>query len=136
MSEIQALIAKLHDKSDFSILFAEDEPMIRKPMSMIIERICSDVVVACDGAQAWEAYQKRDFSLVITDLEMPYMSGSELIAHIKEKKPSQKIAVVTAYRDGAEIEEVKKQNIDCIIDKPLSLPIFISVIQSVIDQIP
>ena len=110
--------------------------MIRKPMSAIIQRICPDVVVVCDGKEAWEAYQQREFTLVITDLQMPRMNGSELIEKIRSKKSSQMIAVVSAYCDGEEIESAKKHNVNYIIIKPLSLPLFIEMIMAVVEQIP
>ena len=135
MQNLMQRVSALRERSDFSILFAEDEPMIQKPMATIIQKICDDVVITSDGLEAWQHYQQREFSIVITDLQMPHMDGAQLIQHIKSVKPSQLIAIVTAYRDGEEIEKAKELGVDYIILKPLSLPMFFEMIESVLDQI-
>ena len=124
-------INALKNKEDFSILFAEDEVMVSKPMQKILERLCNDVVVAYDGLEAWELYEQRDFTIVITDLQMPNMNGAELVEKIRSSNnPHQIIIVVTAFREGLEYEQVKSLNADIILEKPFSLQSFLDAITS------
>ena len=124
-------INALKNKEDFSILFAEDEVMVSKPMQKILERLCNDVVVAYDGLKAWELYEQRDFTVVITDLQMPNMNGAELVEKIRSSNnPHQIIIVVTAFREGLEYEQVKSLNADIILEKPFSLQSFLEAITS------
>ena len=124
-------INALKNKEDFSILFAEDEVMVSKPMQKILERLCNDVVVAYDGLEAWELYEQRDFTVVITDLQMPNMNGAELVEKIRSSNnPHQIIIVVTAFREGLEYEQVKSLNADIILEKPFSLQSFLDAITS------
>ncbi len=135
MQNLMHRVSALRERSDFSILFAEDEPMIQKPMATIMQKVCDDVVITSDGLEAWQCYQEREFSIVITDLQMPHMDGAQLIQHIKSVNPSQLIAVVTAYRDGEEIEKAKELGVDYVVLKPLSLAMFFEMMESVLDQI-
>ena len=124
-------INALKNKENFSILFAEDEVMVSKPMQKILERLCNDVVVAYDGLEAWELYEQRDFTVVITDLQMPNMNGAELVEKIRSSNnPHQIIIVVTAFREGLEYEQVKSLNADIILEKPFSLQSFLDAITS------
>ena len=129
------LLNSIKEKENFSILFVEDEEMIRKPMQNMMQRLCGDVVSACDGAEAFEIYKKRPFSVVITDLQMPNMNGAELSKNIRKINKEQLIVIITAYRDGEEIKQAQQYGVDYIIEKPLSLASFIEVIKKVVDRI-
>lgn len=120
----------LKQKKDFSILLVEDEIMILQLMQRIMERMCNDVEIANDGLEAWNICQKRSFSIIVTDLNMPNMNGVELIKKIKAINPSQLIIVITAFRQEIEIEEAKKYGAIAILEKPFSLELFLGAIKS------
>ena len=71
------------------ILLAEDEPMIRSFVSAVLEG--HSIVETSNGAEAFEAFKREPFDLVITDIQMPVMSGFELQTKIHEINPKQKI---------------------------------------------
>lgn len=131
MNPIENDLSDLKEKKDFSILYVEDEVMIRTPMYNLIRRMCSDVVVASDGVEGLTFYRERPFSIVVTDLQMPNMNGAELIKEIRSINPHQIIAIVTAYRDGDELRQAKEFGIDYILSKPISLPAFIEIMKKV-----
>ena len=120
----------LKQKKDFSILLVDDEIMILKPMQRMMERMCGDVVTANDGSEAWNIYQNRSFSIIVTDLNMPNMNGVELIKKIKAINPNQLIIVITAFRQEVEIEDAKKYGASVILEKPFSLESFLDVIKN------
>ena len=124
-------LEKYSQNENFSILIVEDEIMILKPMEKIMKYISKQVMTANDGLQGWELYQKNSFSLVVTDLQMPNMSGSELVKNIKTLNPNQLIIVITAFREGFEVEEAKKNGADFILEKPFSLATFLEVLDEV-----
>ncbi|MCH8686726.1 hybrid sensor histidine kinase/response regulator [Pedomonas mirosovicensis] len=57
-----------------------------------------EVLVACDGAEAWALLQERDVDLVVTDVEMPHMDGIALTRAMRrsEKLRSVPVVLVTA----------------------------------------
>ncbi|WP_265822432.1 response regulator [Geovibrio ferrireducens] len=92
-----------------TILYAEDDFMVSKIMSMILAREFKKVYTVKNGKEALAVFREHKPDIVITDLAMPEMSGFELVEKIKEESPDTKIVITTAYREEAEvIQGVKK----------------------------
>jgi two-component system, cell cycle response regulator len=68
------------------VLIAEDDRDSRELLRWLLEKVGYDVVAAVDGVQAWEAFRKEKFRLVISDLLMPNMDGLALCRLIREHK--------------------------------------------------
>lgn len=60
------------------ILVVEDDPQLRAGTQRILERMGHDVHVTCDGQEALDASRANAFDLVVSDLDMPRMSGLDL----------------------------------------------------------
>jgi PAS domain S-box-containing protein len=103
-----------------TILFVDDEEMIRTLGRSILEQYGYTVVLAADGEMALELFQReRDtIDLIILDLSMPQMSGREALQKIRELDPTIKVIVSTGYTDGKQIEPLIKLGITNFITKP------------------
>ena len=64
---------------NLKVLFVEDEVIIREKVVSSLKYIVSEVVSASNGLEALEILQTFEADLIITDLEMPYLNGVELI---------------------------------------------------------
>ena len=84
------------------ILIAEDEKLFRIMLSDFIEQFDYEVVAAEDGAMAWDLFNKSEFDLVITDINMPNMNGIELLKRVRSVKPDLPLIVIT----GVSLESV------------------------------
>src|SRR5580698_6536946 len=62
-----------------SVLIVEDNELIRRVNAEVLIRSGYEVNVAEDGAAAWDALQARHYDLLVTDNEMPELSGIELL---------------------------------------------------------
>jgi signal transduction histidine kinase/CheY-like chemotaxis protein len=84
------------------ILVVDDELAIRSVIARFFSRIGYDMVEAADGASALAALETNDWriDLVITDVEMPRMSGLELARRIHQRDPSLPILYMSGYVDG------------------------------------
>ena len=60
------------------ILYVDDEPQLRRLGELLLFRTGYDVDTAADGAQGWEALQHTHYNLLITDNNMPGLTGLEL----------------------------------------------------------
>lgn len=71
-----------------TILLVEDEPGVRRASQMLLERSGYRVLVAVDGQEAVEIFEREAdrIELVLTDVVMPRMSGFEAAARIQEIK--------------------------------------------------
>lgn len=76
------------------ILIAEDEQIPRQLLKFQLEQWGHTVISAENGRQAWDLLQTHDCQLVITDWEMPEMSGIELISKIREVERASYLHVI------------------------------------------
>lgn len=66
------------------VLVVDDSITTRTLEKNILEQAGFDVKIAVNGKEAWELLQTdRNFDIVVSDVEMPYMTGFELVSHIK-----------------------------------------------------
>ena len=82
------------------VLVVEDEEMIRKGIVLAVDWAALDCVVvgeASNGAQAPEAVERYDPSLIITDLKMPVMDGLEMLRQLRERGNNAFVIILTAY---------------------------------------
>ena len=80
-----------------SILVVDDEQIIRESISYILAKENYDVGEAENGKEAYEKLMETNYDLVLTDLEMPEMKGTELLQKIREFSPRTTTIVITAY---------------------------------------
>jgi DNA-binding response OmpR family regulator len=103
------------------ILIAEDDRLLLKALGFYLDKKGYDTVLAADGAEAISKVKENDFDLIITDLNMPFNSGLELISLVKnELKRDTPIIVLTIM--GLENTELEAFRIgaDEFISKPFS----------------
>jgi len=77
------------------ILFADDEPTLQELMHLELPRMGHEVTVCPDGATAVAALERNTYDCIIVDLDMPGLSGIEVIAKCKELAPETDAVVLT-----------------------------------------
>jgi DNA-binding response OmpR family regulator len=88
------------------LLLVEDDPQVRGMMAMLLEGEGYPVLVAADGLDAIQYLQESRPSLVILDLNLPYVGGDEVGARVRQRYGhAVPILVVTANRRGAEMAD-------------------------------
>jgi signal transduction histidine kinase len=86
------------------------------------------VVTAENGAQALERFGQEEFLLVITDINMPVMTGIELIQGIRRTHPQQSILVTSAYSDSANLIPLINLGVGSFILKPLNWKLLLTLV--------
>lgn len=79
------------------ILVIDDDPGIRLLYEKALHDCGFDVVVAGDGRQALERIAETEFDVTVLDIEMPDMSGLELLGQIRHDAPNLPIILNSAY---------------------------------------
>jgi CheY-like chemotaxis protein len=105
-----------------TVLIADDEPSMRLLVHATIESDEYVVVEAADGDQAWSLIQKYRPSLVLLDVQMPGLSGLEVLGAIK-KDPSLKgthVILLTAKAQESDVEAGLIAGADFYLTKPFS----------------
>ncbi|HSL87749.1 MAG TPA: sigma-54 dependent transcriptional regulator [Ignavibacteriaceae bacterium] len=79
------------------ILVVDDEQLIRENLSYILQKEGYDVDEAENGKIAYEKLVENPFDIVITDIEMPLMKGTELLEKIRKIDLQTAVVVITAF---------------------------------------
>lgn len=79
------------------ILIVDDNPNMSSLLADMLEVFDYDSIKAEDGEKALNELGKAPFSLVITDMRMPNMTGLELMDKIKEKYPELPVVLISGY---------------------------------------
>jgi CheY-like chemotaxis protein len=105
-----------------TVLIADDEPSMRLLVHATIESDDYMVVEAADGDQAWSLIQKYRPSLVLLDVQMPGLSGLDVLRSIK-KDPTLKdthVILLTAKAQESDVEAGLIAGADFYLTKPFS----------------
>jgi PleD family two-component response regulator len=81
-----------------SILYAEDDPLLRGFSVEILTHSGYAVTPVEDGLQAWAALHSKGYDLLITDNNMPRMTGLELAAKTRIEGMPQSYSHITPYQ--------------------------------------
>lgn len=106
----------------FTILICDDEAHIRRMVAARLRDEGYTVLEGRDGEQAFQIASQSPPDLVVTDLQMPYMSGIELAAALRNQATTAQVPVVMLTARGHVLgeEELKKTNIVRLLAKPFS----------------
>ncbi len=103
------------------ILIVDDNPNMSSLLCEMLEVFDYESVRASDGNQALTELSRGDFSMVITDMRMPNMTGLELLKEVKGLYPKLPVVLISGY-SVADMEtaadEVKP---DGFLGKPLMM---------------
>ncbi len=101
------------------ILIVDDDPGTRLTVATTVEALGHRALQASDGAEAFNAFQMFRPEVVITDWEMPGISGSELAARIRAAEPIYTyIMLLTGRADESASREAVQLGADDVLAKP------------------
>jgi PAS domain S-box-containing protein len=106
-----------------TILLVDDEPDLRELFSDILTERNFRVVIAQNGAEGLSAFLKSpsDIDFVLADLNMPHLSGKEMLLEMKHATPDLKFAVLTGFLTEAIYAELNDLGAVRILQKPIQI---------------
>jgi len=103
------------------ILIVDDNPNMSSLLSEMLEVFDYESVRASGGAQALQELEKGAFSMVITDMRMPNMSGMELVQEVKNRYPKLPVVLISGYSVNELQSQAGYLKPDGFLGKPLMM---------------
>jgi signal transduction histidine kinase/ActR/RegA family two-component response regulator len=121
---------------DETILMVDDEDMVLQPGIKMIKRLGYKVLSAQNGQEALEILKchKEAIDLIILDMIMPGMSGSETYNQIKKIHPDVKVLLSSGYSVSGEATEILNRGCNGFIQKPFALNHISCKIREILDK--
>lgn len=116
--------------SGVRILFVDDVQFNIDLGKNVLNRLGCDVVGSSSGQEALEMFTRDPgkFDVIITDQDMPNMTGLELTKHVLEIRPDMPILLLSGDEDNLDKQFVKSSGIREILEKPLDVNIITNAI--------
>ncbi|MFY0600086.1 MAG: response regulator transcription factor [Cyclobacteriaceae bacterium] len=115
-----------------NILLIDDHVMIREAIKQFLKDTPEYVITAEaeNGKQALDLIKKRSFDLIITDINMPVMSGIELMENIRLNFPKQLVLVISMHDDENSVKKMVGLGARGYLLKNSKKEIFINAIEA------
>lgn len=103
------------------ILVVDDEESIREFLDIMLRKEGYEVTCAEDGQKAFDIIKKKTFDMVISDLQMPNMTGIELLRAVRDQYPDLLFMMITAFGTTETAVEAMKLGAYDYITKPFKI---------------
>lgn len=103
------------------VLVVDDEESIREFLNIMLRKEGYDVTCVEDGQKAIDILKKKSFEMIISDLQMPHVTGLELLKFVKENYPDLLFMLITAFGTTETAVEAMKAGAYDYITKPFKL---------------
>lgn len=115
------------------VLLIDDDASLRRVTEYSLQSAGFHVISAADGKQGLAAFRVDHPEVVITDIQMPGLSGYEVLQQIKAERPETLVIVVTAFTSVEKAVEAMKQGAHDYLAKPFSRDELVLVVDKAFD---
>jgi two-component system sensor histidine kinase/response regulator len=137
VSKIENSVSQsIEDQSDprYSILVVDDDNDIRQLNVDVLTGSGYDVEGVKDGAAGWEALQIRDYDLIVTDNQMPKMTGLEMIAKLRAARKTIPVIMATGILPTQEFIRSPWLKPDAMLQRPFSRDGLLATVEKVLNS--
>lgn len=103
------------------ILIVDDNPNMASLLSEMLDVLNLHSTISTDGERALKLVESDEYAVVVTDLKMPKMSGTQLLKAIKQKRPNLPVVVISGYNVGSVESKLVAGLADGFINKPFRM---------------
>ncbi|MCK5782847.1 MAG: cache domain-containing protein [Desulfobacterales bacterium] len=102
------------------ILLIDDEEIIRAGVACLLDDMGYEVITAVDGMDGIDIFREKneEIDLIIVDMIMPNMNGSETFYKLREIDSSCKVLLASGFTDDENIEKLRQSGLNGFISKP------------------
>lgn len=119
-----------------TVLYIEDDPLIRSSISSWLESLGLKILVSGDGNEGYQMFvdNMTEIDLVIQDYVLPGKRGDQLLAEFVALKPDIPVIVASAESDRDDLEELCKKGAFAFISKPFRMEDLLNIIARVFNK--
>ena len=124
---------------DLRVLFVEDEELAREKLAKLLSKLFKEVVLASNGLDGLEKYQKskatnEKIDLIISDINMPILNGLEMLERIRAIDPFVPLIFTTARSETDNLLRAIDLNVSNYIIKPIDTSLLVRKITEVCEK--
>ena len=101
------------------VLLVEDDAMVREVLAIVLTRGGARVTAAADGESGLKCLREGEFQTLVTDLNMPGMSGLEFVRAAREEGFLGRVVVVSGFPGEQSEEMTTSGGVDVVLLKPV-----------------
>lgn len=114
-----------------TVLYVEDDETVAKSMQKILYRLFDNVIYAKNGQEGLEKFQSNKIDIIISDINMPQLSGIGMLQEIKKSEQKVPAMLITAHQELGYYEDAMELNVDAYLNKPINVDKLIEKIKDV-----
>lgn len=116
------------------VLVVDDNENIRDLAKAILQAEEYEVIAAADGIAALEAIRTDPCDILVTDMEMPWIDGIELIQMIKADRPRMPVVLMTGkvLTEPEMMDLMSSRGADFVLQKPFGVDALVDAVASVL----
>ena len=105
---------------NLTLLYVEDEPLIRENAVEYLSRYCKKVLEAKDGEEGYAVYKSHSPDLIISDIKMPKLNGLDMATQIRQEDKQTPIILATAHTQTEYLLKAVELQLIKYIVKPIT----------------
>lgn len=119
-----------------TILVAEDEDYNMMYLNELFSKTNFEIIEAINGKQAVELFEKHpEIDIVLMDIQMPIMDGSEAMKEIRRKKPSLPIIAISAFAMESDKKMALENGFSEYLSKPIDRKLLFNILNKYSNQV-
>ncbi|HUG11481.1 MAG TPA: response regulator [Opitutaceae bacterium] len=115
--------SQTNSASPLRILLCDDFAEIRELLATMLRRDGFEVDAAGDGASGWDAFCARPYDLLITDNDMPLLTGLELVRRVRAIPHELPVIVISGFARWEDSDVKSLLEPGAFIEKPFAFPV-------------
>lgn len=120
-------------KESVKVMVVDDQAGIRLLLHEILKGEGYTALLAANGSQALKMIQEQDVALVLLDMKIPGMKGTEILKKMKELKAGIKVMIMTAYSNEQIVQDAMKSGAIACFSKPFDISELVAAIKRAVE---
>ena len=125
----------MKDSNSIVILYVEDDEQVREGYTRTLRRLCSNLILASNGAMGLEYYLKYDPDIIVSDINMPIMNGISMAKEIKKIDLEAMIIFTTAHGESSYLLDAITLQVAGYLMKPVKKSYLVNMVQKLSSDI-